>query len=171
MGKFKDAFKKGAGVVGDIAKEAAGEGIGKQIGGAAGKKVSEQVFPEDKRGELLLDILTISENNEHLLRRHEEASKNHTENRFVNLLCKIPKEQRRETLKTLNGMEDHEFEQCLDLLENDRFVQFFQRIGHLLNKELKKIDEEAAAGLRGLAAKIRASCEESGMRHEGGETR
>ncbi len=170
MGKLKDVFKKGAGVVGDIAKEAAGEGIGKQIGGAAGKRVSERVF-EDKRGELLIDILAISENNEHLLRRHKKASENHTENRFVNLLCKIPKEQRKETLKILNGMEDSQFEQYLDLLENNLFTQFFQRIGHLLGKELKELDEGAAAGLRELAAKIRASCEEGGTRHKGGDAR
>lgn len=147
MGKTKEAAKAAGKAGWRMFEQSVGEGMGKEFSTKFGQKATERIF-EDKRGELLVDILSIPGENETLRRRQREALANHTENRFVNLLCKIPKNERREALKKLNKVNDEEFEEYLSLLENDILTQFFQRIEKFLGENAEEIRDLAIEGMK-----------------------
>ena len=103
------------------------EKIRKRAGEKTGDVIADVVFV-DKRGELLKNIAALdpaSVNN--IIRRHKVAIDNLTENRFAKLLCKIPENGRSEVLKWLNNVDDAEFWQMLELLENDAIAQYLNR--------------------------------------------
>ena len=108
----------------------------------AGQQFKEIVDISEKRAELLEDIRIMTEaNNEpkEILRRHKAAIENFTENRFVALLCKIPKNEtdgRRKTLKYLDGLDDEKFNQVLCLLDHDVVMQWIER----MRKHGEKVD-------------------------------
>lgn len=102
----------------------------KELTKAGANHIKEKVVT-DKRGELLADLAGMNSGDTgNLVRRHRESIRHFRENRFVTLLCKIPKEGdqgRKATLKYLNGLGDEEFEQMLNLLENDVVWQWMHR--------------------------------------------
>lgn len=172
---LKKAGKSVGGGVGSIAYHVIGEAGGKKLAEVGVAKTTEKLF-EDKRGELMQDILAAAPDNENLLRRHKETLKNKTENRFVTLLTKIPRYEeeeigkdpktkkpiikkrnvRVEILKKMNSLEDEKFSQYLDMLENDMVKQFLQRIWLKANEQWKR-------ELRELEEKVESFFQESGF--------
>lgn len=148
MGLF-DWLKTGGKEIYNLSYHIIGETLGKKLADVGVTKTTERIF-EDKRGELMADILSIAPGNDKLLERHKKASAKYMENRFVTLLIKIPrieieevevegkggkkekkivkKEVRKEMLKKLNALPDFEFEQYLEMLEHDLVKQALKRL-------------------------------------------
>ncbi len=90
----------------------------------------------DKRAELLADLISMPPaDTNNLWRRHREATAELKENRFVSLLCKIQRETRKDVLVALNRMNDDEFQQALNLLENDVVAEGWE----IINREAAKV--------------------------------
>lgn len=102
----------------------------------------------DKRAELMEDLLNMpAEQTDNLWRRHHEATAANTENRFVNLLTKIPKENRLYFLGILNEMSDETFNQTLQLLEHDVIAQFLKRLTSSTHKTAEEWATEITPGV------------------------
>ncbi len=119
------------------------EKAGKQAGEHVGEALKK--IATDKRAELLEALrLMPKEDTANLIARHKKAIQENRENRFVSLLCKIPRDKtegRRATLKYLNDLEDEQFWQMLTLLEHDVVPQAFARL-------LKSTDERLGQASR-----------------------
>lgn len=107
------------------------------FGSEAGQKKMEERLFKDLRDELFDDIRLLGTGHrENLVRRFHEAELFGKEDGLVWNLCKIKREVRRETLKWLNSLDDHEFKVMADLLDDDKFRQFFVRMTHLIKEQL-----------------------------------
>lgn len=125
----------------------------------ASEYVAEKVFA-DKRAELLGDLMSMhAADTDNLWRWHREATAELRENRFVSLLCKIPKEIRKDVLEALNHMDDNEFQQALNLLEHDIVVQAAKRTAAAVSGGLEAAAQKATPHVdalnRRLAERIR----------------
>jgi hypothetical protein len=130
-------------VIGEILKVAGivtfADVAGKKIAEGSVEKISKAIF-EDIRGELLANIMGLEDEDvqEVLKERHRKSMVAHTENRFVTLLTKIPKDQRKEILTAMGHMEEEEFEQMLYLLEHDPIPQAFARLRQATSKAVRR---------------------------------
>jgi hypothetical protein len=99
---------------------------------AARKAVEPFVMPltQDFRGEITADLLRMPEADKaNLERRIQDASRNHTENKVIFLLGKLPEEGdqgRRPSLKRMNDLDEANFFIYLSMLEHDVFVQWLR---------------------------------------------
>lgn len=128
---IKNIFKGAGSEIWEITKHATGEAIGKGISGAgeAAVKIAVEKIIADPHGELLTDIKKFlsEEDRQAMFRRLLRHTAEHRENRTANLLLKIPREQRREVFEWLCWLDDQQFEQVLDLLENNKIEEFLAR--------------------------------------------
>ena len=119
----------------------------KNTTGRVGGKITEHVLT-DQRAEILEDFRRMKlVETANLIRRHKESIQELRENRFVALLCKIPKGRRgrRLTLRYLNDLPDPEFWQMLYLLEHDVVPQWLERMrrtgAKILKSDLDRLGE------------------------------
>ena len=129
----------------------------------AAQAVTDKVF-NDKRAELLEDFRIMAtedtkpgkeregKNIDNLTRRHRVSKKKCTENKFVDLLCKIERDEtlgRRPTLWWLNDLDDETFDQMLYLLDNDVILQWIQWTclngGEITQKQIANLKAKASA--------------------------
>jgi len=184
MGLF-EWVKGGGKEIYNLSYHILGETLGKKLADVGVTKTTERIF-EDKRGELMADILSIAPDNQNLLRRHKEAIGEYRENRFVTLLAKIPrfefemeeseleekgqkkkvkkeikKEVRREVLRNLDTLSDQDFKQYLELLEHDLVRQVLKR---LMVPTITPAKESAEKARDFLGQKMRKRLEELNRR-------
>lgn len=128
---IKNMFKGVGSEVWEITKHATGEAIGKGVSGVAGEavKVAVEKITTDPHGEIVSDIKKLlgEDDRRVMFRRLLRHTAEHRENRTANLLLKIPREQRKEVFEWLCWLDDQQFEQVLDLLENNKIEEFFAR--------------------------------------------
>jgi len=119
----------------------------------------------DKRAELLEDFRNMEAagvNIDNLIRRHKKSMTDHSEHRFVDLLCKTiadpndPTKGRQATLKWLNDMSNAKFDQMLYLLDHDVVIQWFQKGRQRAGKIIKQISDGLKANGRNLAQWLRS---------------
>lgn len=135
--RIRKGTKKVAKGAVDIAKQATGEAIGK-MATSVEERTEERLFDGKPRGRLLAILSKMDDKDtENLWRHHREALEDDdptTEDRFIYNLTKLLGEGRGadercgDVLKWLNGLEDDQFEQAIELLEHDAVAQVLQKI-------------------------------------------
>lgn len=109
----------------------------------------------DKRAELLADLISMpAADTNNLWRWHREATAELKENRFVSLLCKIPREVRKDILEALNRMSDDEFRQALNLLEHDVVVQAAKRTAAEISGKIEEVATRVAPHIDALNQRL-----------------
>ena len=162
MGTFWGKVREG---LSDAAIFIGADALLKQFTKNGAQAVADHVkgkITNDRRAELLEDLRWMGEKDKkNLIRRHKEAIANFTENRFVDLLCKIPESTlspdecgRQGMLKYLNDLSDEEFDQMLYLLEHDVLLQWFERIRRTGGRFIKKDFDELRSFLSKTTTRI-----------------
>ena len=121
----------------DIAKQGAGEALGK-MASSVGNRTEERLFNGKPRGRLLTLLSEMpDEDTKNLWRHHREALEDDdstAEDRFIYNLTKLlgegsgTDERCKAVFKWLNGLEDDQFEQAVELLKHDAVAQVMQKI-------------------------------------------
>lgn len=134
---IRNGAKKVAKGAVDIAKQATGEAIGKMATSGV-KRTEERLFEGKPRGRLLTLLSEMpEEDTKNLWRHHQEVLEDDdpmAEDRFIHNLIKLLGEGEgaddrcKVVLKYLNDLEDDQFEQAVELLENDAVAQVLQKI-------------------------------------------
>lgn len=135
--RIKKGAKKVAKVVGDIATGAAGEALGK-VATSGVERTEQRLFEGKPRGRLLTLLSEMPDGDtENLWRHHQEVLEDDdpmAEDRFIHNLIKLLGEGEgaddrcKKVLKYLNGLEDDQFKQAIELLEHDAVAQILQKI-------------------------------------------
>lgn len=143
--------------------------ITKKVIPEVGQKISKKVF-EDQRGELLQAFSEMDPTDTiNLWRRHKEALAANRENRFVTLLLKLPRIKvagRKNALKWMNDLSDDQFNQALEMLENDVVAQATARSLDFLKKKIEEIDKKIGKPMKKMAKDLKKTNDE--LRREKG---
>lgn len=152
----KNLFKGAGKEVWEVAKQATGEAVGKGI--HEGVKIAVEKITVDPHGELVSEIkrLLEEENRRIMFSRLLRHTAEHRENRTANLLIKIPREQREEIFEWLCWLNDEQFEQVLDLLENNRVEEFFARNWAKISPKIEPFKNVADRAARDLGKSLNA---------------
>lgn len=133
--------------------------VAKKLIQKSGEIVTERIF-KDKRAILTVVIENIAPNNTELKRRLKEAKdprSKRSEDKIVNLLIKIPEDKLEDTLKKLNNLSDEEFDDVLEILDNNLISQFFERlVVKVIDSvpKLKELDEKMAGNAASTLTKL-----------------
>lgn len=153
---IKNLFKGAGKEVWEVAKQATGEAVGKGI--HDGVRIAVEKITVDPNGELVSEIKRLlgEDDRQIMFGRLLRHTVEHRENRTANLLIKIPREQRKEIFEWLCWLDDAQFEQVLDLLENNRVEEFFARNWAKISPRIEPFRREVGEAARELGESLNA---------------